>query len=116
MEEIAEVTSYGVQIPGREECGRAGMVTIVVKEGASLDLKSLYSLLETQLPPFAHPCFVRISDSIVSTGTFKHNKAVLRQEGFNLQVVKDKIFFLHPSKKEYVPFDEQLQSQLLDFF
>ena len=42
--------------------------------------------------------------SLSITGTFKHQKVELRNEGFNPSVVKDPLFSYDFQKKKYVPF------------
>lgn len=47
--------------------GRAGMVAIVEEEG-NVDLKDLHFKLQSALPPYAHPIFVRKLHKLDTTG------------------------------------------------
>lgn len=81
---------YGVQVGDME--GRAGMAAIVDPKG-QLDLNELAHSLDTALPKYAHPIFIRILPEIELTGTFKLKKGHFQEEGFNLDVVKDPLYF-----------------------
>ena len=70
---ITEATVYGVAVPGTE--GAAGMAALVV-DGA-LDLGQLRAHLARRLPSYARPLFLRLSDRIDITATFKHRKLEL---------------------------------------
>ena len=48
--------------------------------------------------------FLRRLEQVDITGTFKHQKVTLRKEGFNLDEVKDPLFWLNPNTKQYEPF------------
>eukprot|EP01091_Cochliopodium_minus_P017341 TRINITY_DN6767_c0_g1_i1.p1 TRINITY_DN6767_c0_g1~~TRINITY_DN6767_c0_g1_i1.p1 ORF type:complete len:647 (-),score=132.93 TRINITY_DN6767_c0_g1_i1:59-1711(-) len=111
--DVQEVTVYGVQIPGREESGRCGMATLVLKSPPTFDLPSFASLLEKQLPAYAIPLFLRVVGSIGTTATYKHNKAVYRSEAFKLDVVKDPLYFFDSNTKSYVPFDQSILSNIV---
>ncbi len=78
---IKDAIVYGVKVPGRE--GRAGMATIVVDETVPFDLEALRPFLLSHLPVYAVPVFLRLSDQIDVTGTFKQRKLGLAAEGFD---------------------------------
>ncbi len=101
---IKEANVYGVHIPGTE--GAAGMAAIVA-DGA-LDLAELRQHLARALPPYARPLFLRITDRIASTGTFKHTKNDLAREGFNPAATGNAIYFDDPAKKAFVRLDGPL--------
>ncbi|NWH20501.1 S27A2 synthetase, partial [Grus americana] len=88
---IQEVNVYGVSVPGCE--GRCGMAAIRLKPGASFEGKDLYAFTGDTLPSYAAPRFVRIQDALEITGTFKQCKGNLVKEGFDLNVIKDPLFF-----------------------
>jgi acyl-CoA synthetase (AMP-forming)/AMP-acid ligase II len=79
---IEEATVYGVEVPGCE--GRAGMAAFT-SVSASIDLKTLLDELESKLPGYAVPVFLRQVAALETTGTFKHKKADLRKQGFSLE-------------------------------
>jgi fatty-acyl-CoA synthase len=99
---IKEVVVYGVRVPGTE--GKAGMAAIV----ADVDLAALHEHLARQLPPYARPLFVRITDRVAATSTFKHAKTDLQREGFDPAATNDPLFFADPAAKTYIRLDDEL--------
>jgi acyl-CoA synthetase (AMP-forming)/AMP-acid ligase II len=109
---VLEVTVYGVQIPGKD--GRACCAAIVQKEGEDIDLQAMISVCETQLPAYARPLFVRILPKLATTGTFKHQKVELREEGMDIiSKVKDKMYFMDEVKSMYVPLTSELYQTIV---
>jgi acyl-CoA synthetase (AMP-forming)/AMP-acid ligase II len=104
----AEVNAYGVQVPGTE--GRAGMVAVVLR--GEFDGDSFREHVDSSLPPYARPLFVRVRERLETTGTFKLKKGELTQEGFDPCAVRDPIFFRDPAKNSYVPFTQELFDKL----
>ncbi|GAB0202168.1 bile acyl-CoA synthetase [Grus japonensis] len=109
---IQEVNVYGVSVPGCE--GRCGMAAIRLKPGASFEGKDLYAFTGDTLPSYATPRFVRIQDALEITGTFKQCKGNLVKEGFDLNVIKDPLFFRDDKKKSYVPLNPDTYAAILD--
>ena len=107
---VQEANVYGVEIPGHD--GRAGMAAIV-PEGQP-DLDSLRQHIERNLPRYAQPLFVRIQSQIEVTGTFKHRKVDLVEQGFDPEVVGEPVYFLHPEEDCYVPVDKALHRRICD--
>jgi fatty-acyl-CoA synthase len=105
---VKEANVYGVQVPGTE--GRAGMVALVVEHG--FDLKSFSKHVIGRLPAYARPAFLRISDAIDATSTFKQRKLDLVKEGFNLRAITDPLYVLHPELKTYVRLDPALYGEI----
>lgn len=100
--QIAEAVVYGVQIP--ETDGRAGMAAITPDVPESeLDLDNVLGYLRTELPPYAVPLFLRLRQSMETTGTFKYKKADLKKEAFDPRATEDPLFVLLPGEKTYVP-------------
>ena len=89
-------TVYGVQIPNND--GRAGMLTIVPKPNASVDMNQLATQLQQELPQYAVPLFVRISKGMETTHTHKIKKNKLKTEAFN---VADPVYVLLPKTDRY---------------
>eukprot|EP00924_Labyrinthula_sp_SR-Ha-C_P003802 snap_masked-scaffold_3-processed-gene-5.23-mRNA-1 protein AED:0.07 eAED:0.10 QI:0/0/0/0.75/1/1/4/0/621 len=77
----AEVLVYGVSVPGAE--GRAGCAAVVLKEYKNIEeqINMLHSFAQQNLPSFACPLFYRVQKKAFVTGTFKHQKSVLKKEG-----------------------------------
>jgi acyl-CoA synthetase (AMP-forming)/AMP-acid ligase II len=104
----AEANAYGVQVPGAE--GRAGMVALVLK--SEFDGQSFREHVDSSLPPYARPLFVRVRESLEVTGTFKLKKGDLCAQGFDPHSVDDPIFFRDPQQNSYVPLTPELYEQL----
>jgi hypothetical protein len=59
---VQDCVVYGVEVPGCE--GRAGMLAVRDAPGRDAELRRLYAGLETRLPGYARPLFVRLVDHI----------------------------------------------------
>lgn len=94
---VLDAATYGVTVPGAD--GRAGMAAILVDH--CFDLKTLSEHLTQRLPPFAHPVFVRISDMLEATETFKQKKQQLIREGFDPTRNNDVLYFRDPASTTY---------------
>ena len=92
---------YGVRVPGTE--GAAGMAAIVAD--GELDLVEFRKHLARELPPYARPLFLRITDKIAATATFKHTKSDLQREGFDPAMTGDAIYFDDSVKKAFLRLD-----------
>ena len=101
-QEIEDVCVYGVDVPN--ESGKAGMVSLVLVDNASLHSVNQY--IQASLPKYARPLFIRLKESIDKTDTFKTIKRPLQKQGFNPMAINDPIFCL--LKNDYVPMDETL--------
>ena len=53
------------------------------------DPRRLYAHLSAELPGYALPRFLRLVESLSTTGTFKHKKVELREEGWDPERVSD---------------------------
>jgi len=105
---IAEANVYGVTIPNAD--GRCGMAAIVlagdIKEDAA-DFRGLARHVLEALPRYAVPYFLRITPQLDYTGTLKMQKGRLKREGIDVETIEgfgDKMYWLLPDRKEYVPF------------
>jgi len=107
---VKHVNVYGVQVPGTE--GRAGMASIVLDDTLDFDPKEFKSHVNSTLPSYARPLFVRLSKTVDSTSTFKSKKATLQKEGFDPETIDDSLYFLHPDTEEYVPMTKAIIHQL----
>lgn len=93
--------------------GKAGMAAIVDPDN-KLDLASLVKSMTKSLPPFARPIFLRVMADIPITTTFKMIKTDLRKDGFNVNVIKDSVYFLDPTSSSYIPVTESLYKDICD--
>jgi len=96
---VLDATTYGVEIAGHD--GRAGMSAIVV--ASDFDFSAFADHLARRLPAYAHPVFVRISQNLDATETFKQKKHQLAREGFDPAGVTDPLYFRDPALGEYRP-------------
>ena len=84
--------------------------------------QALFSELTAQLPPYAVPLFVRIkakptesndAGDDTMTGTFKHKKFGLRQEGYDIGKDKeDLVLFRDDQAQDYVLLNDELLNEL----
>jgi fatty-acyl-CoA synthase len=105
---IKEVEVYGAGVPGTE--GAAGMAAIVADD--SLDLRELRQHLARTLPAYARPLFLRLTDGIAATSTFKHKKNELKRDGYDPSATSDPIYFDDSSQKAFVPLDPALFARI----
>ena len=102
---------YGVEIPKAD--GRAGMASMVLTEGLdTLDIESFSNYVNSHLPAYARPVFLRIQSELDTTGTFKMLKGELRKEAYDLDQVSDTIFVLKPRSDTYVRLEEDFAAIL----
>ncbi len=76
---VSEALVYGVTVPHQD--GRAGMAALVTD--VTFDPAVLATHLETALPDYARPVFLRLTPALAKTGTFKPRKTELVTEGFD---------------------------------
>ncbi|GGB24816.1 long-chain-acyl-CoA synthetase [Flexivirga endophytica] len=100
---VDDVTVYGVAVPGTD--GKAGMAAVVLREGASFDGPAVFEHLATSLPSYAMPLFIRITDSLEHTSTFKSRKIELRNQSFE-RPGEDTVYALTDAAGGYVPYYE----------
>jgi hypothetical protein len=95
------VNVYGVEVEGRE--GRAGMAALVAAERSSFDGKAFHRFVSEELPAYAAPVFVRLTDEPDVTGTFKHRKMELQDESFDVERIADPVLVRDDEAGAYVP-------------
>jgi citronellyl-CoA synthetase len=111
--QITMANVYGVEVPGVE--GRAGMVAFALGEGAQFDVAGFQSLVESSLPPYAQPVFIRILRAAQTTVTFKLLKGDLREESYHLdRVGDDTVYVRKPRSACYELLDRTFYQQLID--
>ncbi|XP_009068571.1 PREDICTED: long-chain fatty acid transport protein 6-like [Acanthisitta chloris] len=111
MDFVQEVNVYGVSIKNYE--GRTGMAAIVLKPGQPFNGERLYKHVVDFLPSYAQPRFVRIMDVMQITGTFKHQKMHLVNEGFNPEIISEPLYFMHEPACSYIPLTREIYQNVV---
>ena len=109
---VSETAVYGVRVPGTE--GRAGMALVVTYPGREFDPAAYYAHAERVLPGYARPLFVRLAQSMDVTGTLKHTKTRLQDEGYDPTRIGDPLYFRDDQARTYVPLDTALKRRIDD--
>jgi fatty-acyl-CoA synthase len=105
---VREANIYGVEVPGIE--GKAGMAALVT--GSEFDLERMPGYLETNLPFFARPVFLRFQQQIEATSTFKQRKLDLQKEGFNPAVITDPLWVREAATASYQQLTPELYQDI----
>jgi fatty-acyl-CoA synthase len=105
---VTDACVYGVAVPGAD--GRAGMAALVADH--ELDLKALRQHLSTTLPRYARPIFLRMSDAVEVTSTFKHAKREFAHQGFDPAAVSDPVYFDNGDAGAYVLMDAEAYARI----
>ena len=101
---------YGAQVTGKD--GRAGMVALLLHEGATFDGKRFYEYVSERLPRYACPVFVRVQLEADLTGTFKLRKVDLQKQGFDPGLVGEPLFARDDGAKAYVPLTREVHAAI----
>lgn len=92
---------YGVKVDGAD--GRAGMAAVTVKAGHKLDLEMLADHITASLPSYAVPQFLRVLQTVETTGTFKYQKVQLKKEGIDQTLFDDPLYRFDAKRNTYAP-------------
>ena len=101
---------YGARVEGTD--GRAGMVALLLHEGARFDGKSFYAFVSERLPRYACPAFVRVQLEADLTGTFKLRKVDLQKQGFDPGLVAEPLFARDDAARAYVPLTREVHAAI----
>ncbi|XP_025016716.1 long-chain fatty acid transport protein 4 isoform X2 [Tetranychus urticae] len=107
----SDAAVFGVEVPGEE--GKVGMAAIV-DPSISLDLVNLLKYLRQSLPNYALPHFIRLLKELQYTGTSKISKSDLKREGFNVNAVKDPIYYLDTKSMSYKLLDKDTYEDIVN--
>lgn len=111
LDEIQEAIVYGVEIPNTN--GRAGMASIKLGcDVSDVDFSHVLSTLKTLLPHYAIPVFLTLSNEVEVTGTFKHLKGPLKDNGYDLNKNDQPIYVWLPNTDRYQRLTSELQSDI----
>ncbi|MGH3640465.1 MAG: AMP-binding enzyme, partial [Mycobacterium sp.] len=118
--QVEEATVFGVEVEGAG--GRAGMAAIQLRDGREFDGKALANAVYGNLPGYAVPLFVRITDTLAHTSTFKSQKVDLRKDGYggdsgegdeDAGKVEDPIYVLAGRDEGYVEFYDEYPAEVV---
>jgi len=68
--------------------------------------------LKSELPAYAIPLFLRVTDAIEKTGTFKYRKVDLKKLGYGLDKANDKVLAWLPGTPGYAPVTEEMIAEI----
>jgi fatty-acyl-CoA synthase len=105
---VRHANVYGVTIPSTE--GRAGMAGLITDD--AFDLAQLRRHLDTFLPAYARPLFLRMCKQMDLTGTFKYSKAELVRQGFDPRMCGDALYFRSPASGDFEKVDQALYDRI----
>ena len=87
------------------------MAVILDDPSSPIEMSTLTDELRKQgLPPYARPCFIRLTEHIELTGTFKVKKTVFQEEAYDPARVTEPIYYLNQRMQTY----ERLTPELYD--
>ncbi len=113
FEDVLMSSVYGVKIPGTD--GRAGMASIIARTKINdFDFRGLTYHFKKNLAPYAIPIFLRLKEDILLTSTFKLKKSKLKNEGFNIENIKDSFYVLLPGESEYILLTRDIYEKILN--
>ena len=107
ISQVLDAVVYGVEIPDTN--GRAGMASVTLKSSDLFDAEVFSRYLVDNLPAFAVPIFIRVSEEMEKTGTFKYKKTDLKKSGFDISLVKEPVWVKLPGESSYQLMDEKLE-------
>jgi len=99
---IEQVIAYGVDVP--HHAGKAGMITMILNSSSrfnATERRLFLFYLRSQLPSYAIPRFIRITGKLDTTSTFKFKKNQYQKEGYNPEIITDKIYLYHAKANTY---------------
>lgn len=110
---VVETVVYGVEIPNTN--GRCGMASLRLSVPEDrFDFKGMVKYLRQELPAYAVPVFLRLAESMDTTGTFKHQKAKLKEDAFYLERVGCPVYVLLPGSDEYTRVTPEIERNLTE--
>ena len=104
--QVLDSNVYGVEVKSAE--GRAGMALLSVTN--EFNFNEFSEHIEKNLNAFQLPYFLRITETMKTTGTFKHQKEDLKKQGFDPRLIEDKIYFYQ--KGNYIEMSSDLYNRI----
>jgi fatty-acyl-CoA synthase len=105
---VRHANVYGVTVPGAD--GRVGMAAIVADP--LLSLEDLRQHLASRLPAYARPRFLRMRSHVNLTGTFKYSTTELVRQGYDPNMVDDRLYFDLCETHAFVALDSKLYQRI----
>lgn len=109
-EGVTQANVYGVDVPGYD--GRAGMASIISETPP--DLAALKALINSELPHYARPVFLRLSTESDTTSTFKFKKTNLVKAGFNPANISEPIYFANPTTDSFERITPEIYTKIIE--
>ena len=104
--EVLDSNVYGVEVKSAE--GKAGMALLNVTD--DFDFEVFSDHISKNLNAFQLPYFLRTTEVMKTTGTFKHQKEDLKKQGFDPALIEDKLYFYQ--KGNYVEINQDLYERI----
>lgn len=113
---IEDALIFGVQVGNLE--GKAGMAAIRPKSFFDFDtndfIRRFISILNSELPVYSRPLFIRILKFTPTTSTLKFDKTLLTSQSFNPQnCSNDDIFYWNPKNKFFEILNANIYEQII---
>ena len=105
-DQVLDSNVYGVEVKSAE--GRAGMALLSVTD--EFNFNEFSEHIEKNLNAFQLPYFLRITETMKTTGTFKHQKEDLKKQGFDPELIEDKLYFYQ--KGNYIEMNNELYNRI----
>tara|TARA_B100001057_G_scaffold75766_1_gene70459 strand:+ start:404 stop:2167 length:1764 start_codon:yes stop_codon:yes gene_type:complete len=105
-DQVLDSNVYGVEVKSAE--GRAGMALLSVTD--EFNFNEFSEHIAKNLNAFQLPYFLRITEKMKTTGTFKHQKEDLKKQGFDPELIEDKIYFYQ--KGTYIEINKDLFNRI----
>lgn len=107
FKQVTQSSAYGTKFGDGD--GRLGMLALLPQGNPDeFNLSAFGKLLLNSLPAYAIPRFLRFTSKFDSTPTFKIKKNTLKEEGFDLNQIKDPLFVILPGEERYQSLTEKL--------
>jgi len=105
--QIEQSVAYGVELPHHD--GRAGMVALTLNcPIQEFSASEFYQHVNSALPSYAQPIFVRLRTQQDITGTFKYKKTELKKESFRPNPADEIVLIKHPLQNSYTTLDDNV--------
>ncbi len=111
---VEQAIVYGVKVAASS--GKAGMLTMKLTAKVNFNTRArrqFLTYLRTHLPSYAIPRFVRITQSLSTTSTFKFTKNIYQNEGYDPAIVKDALYLYHVKSNNYEKLTTEVHKQIL---